>query len=227
MNPESKTSEVWVSAAGAIVLVLVLFAFRSEVGPVLHSLEAWVARAGPFGPLLFLVVYAVWATLCLPGPVMLAAAGTLFVAHPLVAILCIWLGDAVAQAAAFLVARRWARQAIEARLGDQPWFTWLQAQIERQGVRAVFTVRLMPFFPNSLANYAFGLTPIAFWPYLAASAAGSLPNTALYVGGAAGVVHLVKNPVWEHDVLIALGITLTVSAFTYLTVRRRRDVSSA
>lgn len=226
MNAESDRTEFWVSATGATVLVLGLFAFRSEVGPVLHGLEAWVARAGNLGPLLFLVIYAVWATLCLPGPVMLAAAGTLFAAHPLIAILCIWLGDAVAQAVAFLIARRWARQRIQAWLGDKSWFVWLQAQIERQGARAVFTVRLMPFFPNSLANYAFGLTPVAFWPYLAASAAGSLPNTALYVGGAAGVVHLVKNPVWEHDLLIALGITLVVSALTYLLLRRRGEVSS-
>ncbi|MCA9790278.1 MAG: TVP38/TMEM64 family protein [Candidatus Eremiobacteraeota bacterium] len=222
MNPESSKSEFWATAAGAIILVVVLFAFRAELGPILHGLEAAVARAGPVGPLVFVLVYAVWATLCLPGPLMLAAAGTLFASRPLVAISCIWLGDALAQAVAFQVARRWARQRIEAWLGDKPWFSWLQAQISKQGARAVFTVRLMPFFPNSLANYAFGLTPLSFWPYLLASVAGSLPNTALYVGGAAGVVHLVKHPVWEHDILIGLGVTLALLGLTYLALRTRR-----
>lgn len=205
----------------AVVLLVGLgFGFRHEVGPVLHALEARVLQAGPFASLLFALVLAVWGALCLPGPLILAAAGALFPSRPLVALATVMLGDTLAQAGAFLIARHLARERVQARLGGLSWFRWLEDQTRQRGTAAVFTIRLMAFFPNSMASYAFGLTSVPFWPYLAASFAGSLLPTALYVFGAAGIVHLVRSPAVEHDLWLALAIVLAVVAVNRRLSRR-------
>lgn len=195
----------------AVVVTAICFAFRHELGPALHELESAVQRSGPYGPLVFGLGYVVWAVLCLPGPLILAVAGTLFASQFWVAILTVSLGDATAQGIAFLLARRVARERVRKLVGHHAWFQWLEEQTQQGGFWRVLTIRAMPVFPNSLANYAFGLTAIGFWPYLLGSWAGSLPNIAICIGGTAGVVHLLKNRAWEHDLWLALGLVLAVS----------------
>jgi len=204
----------------AVAIVVVGFTLRGDVGPALHAIEAAVLRAGPLGPLLFIAVAAVWATLCLPGPILLTAAGTLFASRPVLAIACASIGDTIAQAVAFQIACRGARDKVKEWVGNKPWYLWLEDQISTRGAAAVFTIRLMPFFPNSIANYAFGLLNVPFGSYLAASWAGTLPTMIAYVGGTAGVVHILKRGHWEHDLWIALGIVVAVSLVT-LVLRKK------
>jgi uncharacterized membrane protein YdjX (TVP38/TMEM64 family) len=210
-----KAKRLWIWSLAALLCVLLGFSFRDDVGPALQALENAIQRSGPFGPVLFTLVFALWATLCLPGPMMLAVAGTLFASRPILAIATVSVGDTIAQAVAFQIARRGARKQVQGWIGSKPWFVWLQQQIAARGARAVLTIRLLPVFPNSLANYAFGLVDLNFGRYLLASWAGTLPNLILYVGGTAGVVHILKNPRWEHDALIAVGVVVLLSGVAF------------
>ena len=208
-----------VASLAAVPLIALGFAFRHQVGPGLHCLEAQVQAAGPFAPLLFALGLGVWGTLCLPGPVMLAAVGTFFASRPLLALAVVLAGDALAQAAAFLIARRLARQGVQSRFGHLGWYQWLEEQTLSRGAAAVFAIRMTPFFPNALASYAFGLTPLAFWPYLAASVAGSALPLGACVLGTAGIVNLVRTPAFRHDLPVALVLALAVSALIYVLGR--------
>lgn len=211
----------WLGVVAAVALVVAAFAFRHEVGPALRDLEAAVQGAGPLGPLLFVAGYSVYAVLCLPGPLILATAGTLFASHPAVAVASVMGGEVVAQAAAFLIARQVARDRVRDRVGEAPWFLWLEEQTRTRGASGVLAIRLMPFFPNSLANWAFGLTSIPFAPYLAASVVGSLPCVLAYILGTAGIVRLLRDRAWEHDLWLALGMLLAVVGVVLLLNRRR------
>jgi uncharacterized membrane protein YdjX (TVP38/TMEM64 family) len=212
---------LWVWFIAAVVLVLGGFAFRGDVGPALHLMEKAVQNSGTFGPVLFTLVFALWGTLCLPGPIILTVAGTLFASRPVLGILCVSIGDTIAQATAFQIAKWGARDQVQAWLGSKSWFGQLEKQIEARGAQAVFTIRLLPVFPNSLASYAFGLLDLSFWRYLLASWAGTLPALAAYVGGTASVVHLLKNSDWEHDVWLALGVVVVLAVLTLLGSRRK------
>ena len=207
-----KTRGPWLLAAGAVLALA--FAFRHDVGPLLHLLDTTVREAGPGAPVALALVIGLWGTLCLPGPVILAAAGALFSSRPLLAVATVMAGDTLAQALAFLVARHLARERVRG------WFQWLEKQTRERGAAAVLSTRLMAFFPNALASYAFGLMPLEFGPYLAASFAGTLLPTSLFVLGSTGIVHLLKNPVFEHDLLVALGLAALVFAGNLALSRR-------
>lgn len=194
---KSTTSEEVESYKLYLLLGLVLlgagFFFRNDLIWTLAKLEAWVNQAGPEAPFIAAAFCSVWATLCLPGPPVLGLIGTLFADEPLVALLVVLFGDTFATVVGFQVTRHLGRERVKAWLGEKPWFHWLEEQIAARGLYGVFVVRMMPFFPNSLANYALGLTNLRFWPYLGASVAGSIPNLALYVFGSAGVVSLLRE----------------------------------
>jgi uncharacterized membrane protein YdjX (TVP38/TMEM64 family) len=159
----------------------------------LKQLESTVAGLDFWGPIIVTVLASFWAILCLPGPIMLGFIGTVYSRDPHIGLAVAVAADSVAEFVGFVVARHFGREQVLKRLGDKPWFQWLEEQIELRGAYGVFVIRMMPFFPNSLANYALGLSNLKFWPYFIASVLGSIPNLAVYIGGTAGVVHLVRH----------------------------------
>lgn len=176
-----------------LAVIVTGFLFRSHLIAWLWELEHWVEDAGPWAPILMSVVCSVWAILCLPGPPILGLVGTMFSEQPLLGLLIVMIGDTAATIFGFLVARHVGRRFVLERLESKPWFAWLETNVNERGLYGVFLIRMMPFFPNSLANYALGLSPLRFWPYLAASVSGSIPNLALYIYGTAGIVELVRH----------------------------------
>jgi uncharacterized membrane protein YdjX (TVP38/TMEM64 family) len=132
----------------------------------------------------------------------------------------------VAAALAFLSARHLARQRVERWARRSPRFEAIDAAIREQGWKVVALLRLSPLVPFSLSNYLYGLTAVRFWPYVAASAAGMIPGTLLYVGiGAAGRAAAAghgRSPLeWA---LLGLGLAATVAATVLIGRAARREL---
>jgi uncharacterized membrane protein YdjX (TVP38/TMEM64 family) len=187
-----KTSWFWGILLLATVALLI-YQVRSLIVPALGAVEGLVYQAGAFGPILMVLATGIWITLLLPGPLILGLSGTLFADHPLVAIAVSSLGIALAQATAFILARSFMRQAVLDKVGHKPWFRWLSQKVEEKGAKGVLVIRLLPGFPNTLANYGFGVTKIKFWPYLLASWLGTLPLITVFILGAAEFIQILRE----------------------------------
>lgn len=87
----------------------------------------------------------------------------------------------------FFISRHLARGFITRRLGSNEKFRLIDAAIAREGWKMVALLRFCPI-PFGLANYAFGLTGIAFLPYAIASFFATIPaNTFIvWLGASAG-----------------------------------------
>ena len=92
----------------------------------------------------------------------------------------------------FLVARYLARDWVAARLAGTR-LAHLDDKVARHGWKIVAISRLIPVFSFSLLNYAFGLTRISFWPYLAATFVCMLPSTIAYVYFSSNIVDLLQG----------------------------------
>jgi pyruvate/2-oxoglutarate dehydrogenase complex dihydrolipoamide dehydrogenase (E3) component/uncharacterized membrane protein YdjX (TVP38/TMEM64 family) len=165
---------------GGLVVAALLVAVKTL--PVTDSLlhfVAWVRGAGPTGMVAFALAYVLACILFLPGSILTLGAGFAYgvaVGAPLV-----WVSANLGAAAAFLLGRTVARDAIARRVEANPRFAAIDRAVGREGLKIVLLTRLSPAFPFSLLNYAYGLTQVRFADYVIGSLVGMIPGTVMYV----------------------------------------------
>jgi uncharacterized membrane protein YdjX (TVP38/TMEM64 family) len=164
------------------------------------------AAHGILVPLLYLVVWTV-GPLFLPGLPITLAGGVLF--GPFWGVVYTAIGANLGAALVFLVARYLARDWVAAKLAGTR-LTTLDDQVARHGWKIVAISRLIPVFSFSLLNYAFGLTRIAFWPYLAATFVCMLPSTIAYVYFSSNVLDLLQGKI-SGGLIIGVILVVLVS----------------
>jgi len=207
---------------------IVLFAaLAAAVAPALvyrdlfdaAALEAWIAAAGPLGPLLYMAIYAVATVLFLPGSVLTLAGGALF--GPVWGTFYSLTGATVGAAAAFVIARYLASDWVSHRASG--WTRQLIDGVESEGWRFVAFVRLVPLFPFNLLNYALGLTRIGLSAYVVASYVFMLPGAFAYTYlGYAGREAVAGGEGLIRKGLIALALLAAVAFLPRLLNRLRR-----
>jgi uncharacterized membrane protein YdjX (TVP38/TMEM64 family) len=205
---------------GALALAALLLGGR-QAGAYIPQFAAWVESLGVWGPVVFILGYAVAAVAFVPGSLLTLAAGAVF--GLVKGTIYTFLGATLGASAAFLVARYGARKAIERRIAGNAKFAAVDRAVGREGFKIVALLRLSPLFPFNLLNYALGLTKVSFLSYVAASIA-MLPGTLLYVyyGKAAGSLAALaggakteKGP--ESWILLGVGLLATIAVTTYVT----------
>lgn len=215
----------------AIAAVAVLFFAGRELGAFVPRFAEWVDGLGFWGPLVFIAGYMVATVGFVPGSLLTLAAGAIFGLGR--GTLFVFFGSTLGASAAFLIARYFARGAIERRLQDKPKFRTIDQAVARQGRKIVFMLRLSPVFPFSLLNYALGLTKVRFVDYLIACV-GMLPGTFLYVyyGKALGSLAEVASGTQPDKgaadwALLAVGLVATVAVTAVITRIARRALEEA
>ncbi len=214
-----------------IVGVVLLIFLGRQAGAYIPLFAAWVETLGVWGPLVFIVGYALAAVAFIPGSILTLAAGAIF--GLLNGILYVFIAATLGSCLAFLVSRHLAREAIERKLADNPRFAAIDRAVSAQGRKIVFLLRLSPVFPFNILNYALGLTNVRFVDY-ALAAFGMLPGTVLYVyyGKLAGdVAALAGGATLERGVadyvILLLGLVATIVVTTIVTRTARKALREA
>ncbi|HEY3567899.1 MAG TPA: TVP38/TMEM64 family protein [Thermoanaerobaculia bacterium] len=192
-----------------------------QAGAYVPRFAQWVEGLGVWGPVVFILGYAVAAVAFIPGSLLTLAAGAIF--GLVKGTVYTLIGATLGASAAFLVARYVARGAIERKIAGNARFAAIDRAVGREGFKIVALLRLSPIFPFNLLNYSLGLTKVGFWPYAAASIA-MLPGTLLYVyyGKAAGSLAALAGGAKTSKgtgswVLLGVGLVATIVVTTYVT----------
>ncbi|HKH46301.1 MAG TPA: TVP38/TMEM64 family protein [Thermoanaerobaculia bacterium] len=229
MTPTATLSTKKPASRGRLILTLALIAVAlaalilggRQAGQYLPQFAAWVESLGFWGPLVFVLGYAVATVAFVPGSLLTLAAGAIFGLAQ--GTLYTFLGATLGASAAFLIARYGARGAIERRIAGNRKFAAIDRAVGREGFKIVALLRLSPVFPFNLLNYSLGLTKVRFLDYLLASIA-MLPGTLLYVyyGKAAGSLAAVAGGVKaergaEYWLTLGIGLVATIAVTTVIT----------
>jgi len=223
----------WGRALAAVAVVIALLAVGRIVGAYLPAFARWVDGLGVWGPVVFIVGYALAAIAFVPASILTLAAGAIFgVAR---GVLYVFVAAVLGACGAFLVARHLARGVVERRLAGNARFAAIDRAVGREGRKIVFLLRLSPVFPFNLLNYALGLTRVRFADYVVASI-GMIPGTILYVyyGKLAGDVAtlasgaaVAKGPGYYAVLVLGLVATVVVTTLVTRTARRALDEVTA
>ena len=145
---------------------------------LLEKLQHIVADLGGAGILVFAGIFVLAQLFMVPVAPLGMAAGLFFGFE--MGWLGLFLGCAVGASINFLIARHFARERVSRWLGHHEKFRLIDEAIGREGWKIVVLLRFVPI-PFGLANYCYGLTPVAFWPYLFATCIAIAGPNSLFV----------------------------------------------
>lgn len=177
-------------------------------------LGRWVTGQGPLGALAFVAGGGALCALGLPRQAVAFAGGFALGAWTggALALLAMLVGCALDFAWARGVARDWARRRLRGR-GAR-----LDAFLAANPFTATLTLRLLPVGSNVVLNLLAGVSGVAAGPFVAASALGYVPQTAVFALLGGGVRVSQGAQVAVAAVLLALSIALG------LALARKRSV---
>lgn len=165
-------------AAGLVALaaaVAVVLAVRSMGLP---DVRGAVEASGVWAPLLFVLLSGVVTVAPVPRTVFTVAAGVLF--GSVTGVLLAVAGTTLAATVAFWLVRLLGGAFVE-RHAHRRGVSWVRARLDRSGLLAVLSLRLIPMVPFAVLNYAAGLSGVRFVPYVLGTVLGILPGTVAVV----------------------------------------------
>ena len=207
---------------------LVLAAHYFDAPARLRGALDAIARLGPWGPVLFALLYVVATVFFLPGSVLTVGAGVVF--GLVRGFVIVSISATLGATAAFLVGRYLAREWIAGKIEGHPKFAAIDEAVAGGGWKIVALLRLSPVVPFNVLNYAFGVTRVSLRDYAVASWIGMMPGTLVYVylGSVAGDLaraggRASRSPVeWA---FYAVGLAATIAVTVVVTRRARRALA--
>lgn len=134
-----------------------------------------------------MALYILQSALALPGPlVMSIAAGAVF-GVVMGSIYCL-VAATVGASLAFLGTRYLFRDAVRKKFEAQ--LEKVNLELEKEGLRHLLFLRLLPLFPFTLINIAAGLTSMPLRTFLIGTAIGILPPTFVFCNAGASLVSI-------------------------------------
>jgi uncharacterized membrane protein YdjX (TVP38/TMEM64 family) len=222
--PRSRRS-IRLRLALGVAALIVLIVVGRYAGGYVPRFATWVNGLGLWGPIVFIIGYALATVAFVPGSLLTLAAGAIFGLAR--GTLFVFIAATIGASGAFLVARYLVRKAIERRIESRPNFAAIDRAVGREGLKIVTLLRLSPIVPFNLLNYALGLTRVRFIDYLIACL-GMLPGTFLYIyygkalgdlAAVAGGVELERGTGYWTVFIVGLVATATAA---YLVTRIAR-----
>lgn len=208
---------LWLGA-GLLLAAIVLLWSLLPVAAWLEALRGWIIGLGLRGVAVFALIYILGAVVLAPEALLTILAGFAYGFWGLPIVL---VAATIGAAAAFLIARYFARDRVRAAMERRPNFAAIDKAVAEDGWKIVGLLRLSPLVPFNLQNYLFGATGVPFLHFVAATFFGIIPGTALYIyfgvlGSAAGKASSAK---W---IFFAAGLIATV-AVAVLIARKARQ----
>lgn len=192
-----------------ILLAVFFYSMLGDEALSINALYRELESVGYWGGLYFILLYSMAVVLLLPTPLFTLAGGALF--GPL-AILYNLFAITLGSTLAFLISRylnsNWLYHLHDKRLQH------VISGVDEEGWRFVAIVRLLPFMPFDLINYALGLTRISLFQYVLTTTICLIPAITAYslLGHIGGAAMQGKDDLWD----LGLVATLLVLLVGYL-----------
>jgi len=205
----------------AVILAVatVILVIGRELELYLPDLELWIETLGALAPLGFIALFVVLTPFFVSVDTLCFAAGLLFSigAGELYIIIATYLASALI----FFLGRYLVKDRVIAIISKHKHLVALDTAINTQPFKLMFLLRLTPL-PFALLSYALSVTPVRFWPYLAARSGILIYNCSLvYMGYTTKhLAGLVNGSAKQSNVsypLLVLGVLISLMVLFYVT----------
>jgi len=168
-----------VATLAAVVATVMALAYFLPVAAWTTALAQRARDTGALGIVMFVGAYVAATVAFLPGSLLTLAAG--FAYGPIWGLAVASPASIAGATAAFVLGRTLLRDWAARKTSDSARVRAISRAVEQEGFKIVLLLRLSPLIPFNVLNYALSLSRVRLGTYVAASAIGMLPGTALYV----------------------------------------------
>jgi uncharacterized membrane protein YdjX (TVP38/TMEM64 family) len=185
------------------------------------ALLALVRERYVLSVILYIAVYITAVALNLPGGAVLTLAGG-YLFGTVAAVVFVNIGATIGAVLAFLTARHLLGRRIQESYAVQ--LAKFNKEMDRNGMRYLLTLRLIPVFPFFLVNFLSGLTRVPLATFLWTTAVGIIPATAVfaYAGQQLGTVRSAGDILSPRILAAFIALALFV-LFPALRTRFRKN----
>ena len=224
VKPGLRKLLLFLAIIAAAVLVAWRFGFFDLARPAQLARTVRSLRGHAFIAPLFVLAYALASTFGLPGSAFTLAGGAIFGFG--VGLLLNWLGAVLGATTAFLLADVLCKDSCRSLLGR--YSEKLERGAKEHGFGATLRLRLIPLVPFNLLNFGAALAGVPLRPYVAATALGIVPGTAVYTYFADSVLRGVSGASRHALLNVSIaGALLIALSFVPALVRRFRHEAEA
>ena len=140
-----------------------------------EALGSFLATAGLWAPVVFMLIYAAGVCLFLPGTLLTGLGAAIFGAYW--GFVYVWFGAMLGSIAAFWIGRTLGREFAASLIGNK--LQKYDDAIERNGFATVLYLRLV-YFPFTPMNFGMGLTRVHFRDYVFGTGLGIIVGTFIF-----------------------------------------------
>lgn len=199
------------------------YAWRHDLSPldVVRRLIDFFS-ASSYGPLLFILIYALRPLLLFPATLLTIAAG--FVFGPLLGVVLIVIGSNASALLAYVVGRFFGQGLLsEGQAGGivQRYTT----RLREHSFETVFVLRLL-FAPYDLVNYLAGFLRIPWVPFIVATALGALPGTLAFTLFGASIERFDGGIPALNPWVLAASVALFLVSLALSRIIKRRSAAA-
>jgi len=173
-----------------------------------ETLGNFLDTAGFWGPLAFILIYAVGICLFIPGTLLTALGAAIF--GPYWGFLYVWIGAMAGSSAAFWIGRTLGREFAATLIGDR--LKKYDDAIERNGFATVLYLRLV-YFPFTPMNFGMGLTKARFRDYFLGTGLGIIVGTFIFTFFVGTLKEVWASGNWGN--LISFKVVFSVGLFVF------------
>lgn len=216
-QPDARVGSDWVRAIvlGLVTVAAVTAAVTLDA-PAVADVRVWLERVGPLAWVLMILGLA--AALVTPAPRSALSIAVAVVAGFWAGLIVVVLAAVLGGLAGYVLSSWLGRAAVVRLAGDR--LSALERRLDRQGFLAVVIARISPL-PFMVVSYAAGLSGVRLAPYMAATTAGVLPGSVLYVSiGSSLWLFAEWRAYWP--MLLGLVALVVLAIFGLASWRRRR-----
>jgi len=185
-----------------------------------------LAQLGPWGPVLFILLYIAAAITLAPAFFLTVAAGALFGVWR--GSVIVFIGASLGASAVYALGSLMTRSRLMARVTRDRRVAAVRDAVRGEGAWVMFLLRLSPLVPFNILNYALALSGVRYVDFLIALV-GMIPAIVMYtyygkvVGDVAALAAGVSPPRGaEYYALLAVGLIAIIVSTTMITRAARR-----
>lgn len=184
---------------------------------VIESLKQIIRFAdnSPWGPLIFIILYAVRPIFIFSASVLSIAAGALF--GPIWGIIYTIIGANIGASLAYLIGRFFMKDFIDNTTKFQGYIK----RMKNNSFATVFIMRLA-YIPYDLVNYLSGSLGINYIAFITATILGSLPGTISFVLFGASASDLDSTPSFDWRIFAVSALIFVISLGISKLIQKRQ-----